>query len=209
MPDSNVLPRPVETSSEPPAPRTLRARIGAAYLRMGRWTIDGGAPDVDKAVIVAAPHTSNWDLPVTLATAWVLGIELQWFGKDSLFKPPFGWMLKLLGGVAVDRSRRTNAVQARIDEMARHERIFVLVPPEGTRSRVEYWKTGFYWIAVGADVPIILGFVDWKTKRAGLGHVFRPTGDPRADEETIRAFYDGMEGKFPELTSPVRFRDPG
>ncbi len=175
------------------------------------WEVDGGAPDVPKAVVVAAPHTSNWDMPFTMATAYVLGIDFAWVGKNALFKPPFGSFFRWLGGVPVDRSQRTNFVAAVADAIRAQERVLLVIAPEGTRSISPRWKTGFYRIAEAAEVPIVLGYLDYSRKRAGLGTVFWPTGDMAKDLEQIRDFYAEKRGKHPERESPIVLggdRDP-
>ena len=186
----------------------VKAFIGRAVLKMSGWDIDGGLPDVPKAVVVAAPHTSNWDLVYSLASMWTLGLTMNWVGKKSLFeKPVFGWWMRALGGIGVDRSKRSNAVQAIAQVFSEHEALLLLVPPEGTRSKTTRWKTGFYWIAVEAKVPIVLGYVDFGRKRTGLGTVFHPTGDIQADFVKLREFYDGMKGRFPELQGVIALGD--
>lgn len=194
-----------------PRPRSLRRRlrqqVGEAYLKLTGWDVDAGRPDVDKAVVIAYPHTSNWDITFTLAAAYVLDVDIQWLGKKSLFDPPFGFMLRWLGGVPVDRSKRTKMVDAMAETMRDMARGLIIIPPEGTRSAAGRWKSGFYWVAVGAEVPIVLGYVDFGRKRAGLGEMFRPTGDLHADFAQIRAFYEGMQGKFPDKQGPIRLRE--
>lgn len=185
--------------------KEARAKTGRALLASYGWKIDGGAPNVKKAVICAAPHTTNWDLPFTLAICWALGIELAWIGKDSLFKGPAGPFMRGLGGIAVDRSKRLNQVQSASALFAAHDELLLLVPPEGTRGRGERWKTGFYYIALEAKVPIVLGYLDYERKQGGFGEVFWPTGNIHDDEARIRAFYSDKKGKFPEHMTPVYF----
>jgi 1-acyl-sn-glycerol-3-phosphate acyltransferase len=176
--------------------------VGRIWCRLYGWRVEGGVP-APKAVLIAHPHTSNWDLVHMIAVSGVLGTWCSWLGKESLFRPPFGWMLKLLGGVPVDRSAPRGQVGEAIARIEGAERILLVVPPSGTRSRRDAWKSGFYWIAHGAQVPIICGYLDFKTKRAGLGMSFVPTGDVKADMDRIRAFYVGMEGLRPENTTRV------
>jgi len=180
-----------------------RAQIGRSWLATYGWSIEGEAPAVAKAVVCAAPHTTNWDLPFSLAICWALGLELAWIGKDSLFKKGAGPFMRGLGGIAVDRSKRMNQVQSAAQLSAERDELLLLVPPEGTRSRGERWKTGFYYIAREAKVPIVLGFVDFGNKVGGLGEVFWPTGDIRKDFEHLRKFYAGMKGKYPELQGEI------
>jgi 1-acyl-sn-glycerol-3-phosphate acyltransferase len=178
----------------PPQSGTAAA-LGRAWLSSYGWRIEGGAPDVRKAVIVAAPHTSNWDLPFTLAVAAALGIHISWMGKHTLFRPPFGALMRGLGGLSVDRGSPHGVVGEAIELLKRHDDLFLVIAPAGTRSETDRWKTGFYRIAQGAGVPIVLGFLDYGAKVAGLGRVFTPTGDVERDMEEIRAFYAPMRGK--------------
>jgi len=175
--------------------------VGDAWLRAFGWHVDGGVPDVRKAVVIAAPHTSNWDLPFTLAVSWKLGFPMSWLGKHTLFAGAKGKFFRAVGGIPVDRSRRSDAVANAVDVIDQHDDLFLIVAPEGTRSKTERWKTGFYHMAVGAKVPIVLGFLDYKTKRGGLGTLFWPTGDIDADMKKIRAFYATIQGKHPERMS--------
>ena len=152
-----------------------------------------------KCVVIAAPHTSNWDLPNTLMAGFALRMNLYWMGKSSIFNPPFGGFMRWLGGIAVNREKSTNLVAASIEAIrAAQGRLQLVVPPEGTRSKVRYWKTGFYYIAVGAGVPIVLSYMDYARKVSGIGPVFYPTGDIDRDMATIKAFYAPFKGKNPD-----------
>jgi 1-acyl-sn-glycerol-3-phosphate acyltransferase len=181
--------------------------IGRFYLWLFGWQMRGDKPPYKKYVILAAPHTSNWDVPVMLSIAYVYGIPVSWMGKHSLFRGPLGWLIRRLGGLRVDRRARHNAVQQMVDEFARREELYLLITPEGTRARAEYWKSGFYHIAREAQVPIVLGQLDFKQRIGGLPEVFHPTGDLKADMDHIRAFYEGAQGKYPECFGPIRLRE--
>ena len=181
--------------------------LGALYLRLFGWRVEGQMPLAPKAVLIAAPHTSNWDLPFMLATAYVLGIRPSWLGKRELFRWPFGGFMRWLGGVPVDRRAAQNLVQQAVERFAASARLLLVVPPSGTRRRATHWKSGFYHIARGARVPIVCTFLDYRRKVGGIGPVVRPVGDVRADMGTIRAFYAGIVGRYPELTTPVRLRE--
>ena len=159
------------------------------------WRVEGSGPDIPRAVVVAAPHTSNWDLVFTLAIAATLGIRVSWMGKHTLFRPPFGRLMRAVGGLPVDRRASHGAVEAAVELLTSHDRLFLIISPEGTRGRSERWKTGFYRIAQGAGVPIVLGFLDYGRKVGGLGKVFVPTGDVEKDMEEIRVFYAPIRGK--------------
>jgi len=167
------------------------------FLRLGGWQVVGELPTgMPKCVLIAAPHTSNWDLPYTLMVAFALRLNIYWMGKASLFRFPFGPVMRWLGGIAVDRSRNTNLVAASAAAItAADGPLQLVVPPEGTRGRTRHWKTGFYFIAQEAGVPIVLAFIDYEKKIGGLGPVFVPTGDVDADMAEIKRFYAPIKGK--------------
>ncbi len=167
------------------------------YMRAFRWKKEGRIPNVPKFVMIAAPHTSNWDLPMTLILSLAFRMKVFWLGKHTIFRPPFGWLFKWLGGIPVDRRQANNLVTQCIQTFQRSERLIMIIPPEGTRSKVRYWKTGFYYIAHGAGVPISLGYVDYKRKAGGMGPTVITTGDIEADMMKIRSFYAGVTGKNP------------
>lgn len=167
-------------------------------LKLTGWKRVGRLPEEDKYVIIAAPHTTNWDMPITLALAFAYGIKIYWVGKDSLFKFPFKTIMRFMGGVPVDRSKSNNMVEATIDVFKAHDKLVIAVPPEGTRQQVRYWKTGFYYIARGAEVPIATGFLDYPSKTGGIGPVIYPSGDLEADMAEIKKFYSGITGKYPD-----------
>ena len=173
----------------------IRRAVALGLYRLVGWKVEGAAPEADKFVVIAAPHTSNWDLPFMLGVAYAFRIKLRWMGKDSLFKGPFGWVMTALGGIPIDRSSANGVVPQMVEIYARSEELAVAVPPEGTRAKVRIWKTGFYRIADGAQVPIALGFLDYKRKVGGIGGVMTTTGDYDKDLEEIKAFYAGVTGK--------------
>jgi 1-acyl-sn-glycerol-3-phosphate acyltransferase len=160
------------------------------------WRVVGQLPQASpKAVLIAAPHTSNWDLPYSLMTCFVLGIRPYWLGKASLFKFPFRGPMRWLGGIGVDRSRSQNLVSAAVEGFVNHEGpLLLMIPPEGTRSKVRAWKTGFYFIAQGAGVPIVMAFMDYGRKEAGLGPILETTGDVDVDMARAKAFYAPIRG---------------
>ncbi len=200
-------PKPeADSTFHPPAGRGLSGAAGRAWLRAFGWRVAGGVPNVKKAVVVAAPHTSNWDLPFALAVAWALGIRIRWVGKHTLFRFPFGPLMRGLGGVSVDRRGSHDAVTAISELLRQADHLLLVIPPEGTRDKADRWKTGFYYIALAADVPIVLGFLDYAKKCGGIGHVFRPTGAPEDDMAALRAFYSDIRGKYPENESEIIFR---
>ena len=186
------------TIFDTPIINVLMCWLGRLALRLTGWRVVGGVPGAAKYVLIAAPHTSNWDFPVGLMVCFALRLKVYWMGKASLFPPVLGSVMRWLGGIPVNREKAGNLVQATVDAYQRNERLVVVVPPEGTRSRVRQWKTGFYHIAQGAGVPIAFGYLDFGKKEAGLSTMFAPTGDLDADMRAIRAFYAGISGRNPD-----------
>jgi 1-acyl-sn-glycerol-3-phosphate acyltransferase len=184
----------------------IKKTLAKAFLRATGWRIDGDRPPYDKYVLVAAPHTSNWDGVYMIAIAWALEMRVRWVGKHTLFRFPYGPFMRLMGGVAVDRRASHNFVEAVVRLFAERDELCLAVPAEGTRSKVEYWKSGFYHMALSADVPLVLGFLDFSRKCGGFGPALRLTGDVRADMDRIRAFFADKKGKFPERFTPPRLR---
>lgn len=191
---------------EPSGGAVLKRLMGRGALRLVGWRVVGDEPDHDTYVLIAAPHTSNWDAFYMLAMAWALGVRLRWLGKQALFKPPLGWLLKLLGGISVDRSAPQGLVEQVADRLRSARRMVLAVPAEGTRKKREYWKSGFYHIASAAEVPIVMGFLDYSTKQGGFGQALQPTGDVGADMDVIRAFYADKRGKYHERYTAPRLR---
>lgn len=192
-----------------PAPPTpwLLYWAARAWFRLWGWDTVGEAPQVTKAVVIAAHHTTNWDLPFMLAASLVFRFRLRWLGKKSLFKFPFGWFMRMMGGLPVDRSSPQGLVTQVATMLREADRLVVAVPPSGTRSKREGWKSGFYWMAHQAQVPVVCCFLDYGRKRAGFGFTFVPTGDVKADMEKVRAFYGDIRGKYPENESPVVLKE--
>jgi len=188
------------TIFDTPVVNTLLRLFSIAFLKLAGWKVTGALPPgVGKCVLIAAPHTSNWDLPYTLMVAFQLRLHVYWMGKQSIFSPPFRGVMMWLGGIPVNRERSTNLVAASAEAIKSADRpLQLVVPPEGTRSKERYWKTGFYYIALGADVPIVMAYMDYQRKLTGLGPVFRPTGDIDADMKIIKAFYAPFQGKNAE-----------
>ena len=184
------------------------------WLALWRWSVvPPQYPVPPRCVMIASPHTSNWDFPLTLAIANVSGVRIRWLGKDALFRGPMGPIMRRLGGVAIDRSVPGGMVSALAAELRSRDLVLV-VPAEGTRSKAEYWKSGFYRIAQEAEVPIVCAFVDRATRSGGFGPVIEPSGDLVADMDLIRSFYAGKVGLKHAGTTHPRLReedaaDPG
>ena len=185
----------------------MKKWIGRVWLKLFGWEAVGGPTVEKKLVLIAAPHTTNWDLPFALALAFTLGLEIHWMGKSTIFKRPFGGLMRWFGGVPIERHLRTNVVQQMIHLFQASDALALTVSAEGTRSRADYWKSGFYHIAYGADVPVALCFLDYEKKRGGIGRIMQLTGDVRADMDVIRSFYADKVGLRPELFGPIRLRD--
>ena len=174
--------------------------LASVLLRALGWRVVGEVPAQQrKYVLIGAPHTSNWDFPLMLLAVLKVGLDLHWMGKDSLFPFPFRGLMKWLGGIPIDRSQATGQVAQTVARFRASERLVVLIPPEGTRAKVARWKTGFYHIADGAGVPILLGFVDARRKELGFGPLYFPSGDIERDLPEIKAFYQDKQGIRPEL----------
>ena len=185
------------TVFDTPLVNTLLRGLSVALLRALGWRVEGGLPPgVTRCVVIAAPHTSNWDLPYTLAVAFALRLNIFWMGKQQLFRWPFRGVMMWLGGVPVNREQNTNLVAASAQALRdAGGPMQLVVPPEGTRSKARYWKTGFYYIALQAQVPIVLGYMDYQRKRSGLGPAILPSGDIERDMLTIKAFYAEFTGR--------------
>ena len=180
-----------------PVVNTLLRGFSIAFLKLTGWRVEGSLPaNASKCVLIAAPHTSNWDLPYTLMVAFVLRLNVYWMGKESLFRPPFRGLMMWLGGLPVNRAQSSNLVEASsLAIKAAEGSVQVIVPPEGTRSKARYWKTGFYYIALGAQVPILMAYLDYTDKRGGLGPALLPSGDIEKDMAIVKAFYAPIKGK--------------
>ncbi len=157
--------------------------------------------------MIAYPHTSNWDFPAALHIANESGVDIKWLGKRQLFRGPMGPIMRALGGISVERSGAQGLVASIAAEFAKKDRLVVVVPAEGTRSQVEYWKSGFYRIALEAKVPVVCAYVDGATNSGGFGLVIQPTGNVRADMDRIRAFYEGKTGLKPGNTSRPQLKE--
>ena len=183
-----------------PVVNTILRAGSIGFLKMTGWKVEGSLPpEAAKSVFIAAPHTSNWDLPYTLMVCFVLRANIVWMGKSSLFKWPFGALMRWLGGISVNREQSTNLVVASAQALvAADSAVQLIVPPEGTRGKTRHWKTGFYYIALQAKVPIVMAYMDYSQKKSGLGPLFYPSGDIAQDMLIIRNYYQGMQGRNPE-----------
>ena len=194
----------LEGSPSWPAIDPVRRLIGRLFLKFFGWGLEGGPPSIPKAVFVAAPHTSNWDLPLMLAVAWSLGLAPAWFGKHTVFRFPFGIFFRWLGGIPIDRRTQNDRVAAAVEQFAESEQLFLVISPPGTRRKTDRWKSGFYQVARLAQVHVCCSFLDFERKVGGIGPAFRVSDDVRADMDQLRAFYGPIAPKHPELKSEIR-----
>ena len=185
----------------------MQRLLARLFLLLTGWAPEGTRPAARRYVLIAAPHTSNWDLAYLLALATVLDVKVSWMGKRELFQGPLGWVMRRVGGIPVRRDRRTNMVQQMAEVIEGSESIGLVVPAEGTRGYSPHWKSGFYQIARTANVPIVMGFLDFARRRGGFGPELIPTGDLSQDMDEIRGFYADKIGKFPENFGPVRLKE--
>ena len=185
------------TIFDTPIVNTMLRALSLASLKLSGWKVLGSLPEgAEKSVLIAAPHTSNWDLPYTLMVAFSLRLTPYWMGKEEIFKPPFRGLMMWLGGLPVDRAKSNNMVSDSVDALkAANGSLQLIVPPEGTRDKTRFWKTGFYYIAQGAQVPIVMAYLDYDKKIGGLGPIFQPTGNVDADMAAIKSFYAPFKGK--------------
>ncbi|MCX2783400.1 acyltransferase [Microbulbifer thermotolerans] len=178
--------------------------IARLLLKLHGWRVvcDRQALKLKKYVLIGAPHTSNWDGYYFILAALKLGLTPQWMGKDKLFRFPLGSTMRWFGGIAVDRSKANNLVQATVDKFHECRSLIIAVPPEGTRGRGERWKTGFYHIARGARLPVVCGFINFRKKELGLGPVMEMGENLKMELARIRDFYRDKIGKYPQHFTP-------
>jgi len=174
-------------------------------LKLMGWETDNHWPEnLSQCVMIAAPHTSNWDALYARLALKALGVNVRLTIKDSYMKFPLGPFVRAMGGIGIDRrpkqagEPRPSMVQVMTDLFKQHPELVMLVTPEGTRARQEQWKTGFYYVAVNAGVPIALAYMDYEQKKAGVGKIIHPTGNFEEDMAEIMDFYAGIQAKFPE-----------
>ena len=177
--------------------------LSLIVLKALGWRVEGKLPAAGKFVLIAAPHTSNWDGFYMIMVAFVFRVNLYWMGKHTLFKSPFGSLTRFVGGIPINRSTASGMVEQSIRVLKDSSDVVLAIPPEGTRKKVPYWKTGFYHIASGAGVPIVTGFLDYGRKCTGVGPAMIPTGDMSADYQILQGFYEPMTGKYLRETSSI------
>jgi 1-acyl-sn-glycerol-3-phosphate acyltransferase len=188
-----------------PKPSLLR-RTALGVLRLAGWRGVMVWPPEPRGVIIVYPHTSNWDFILGMLLKIGYGLPANWIGKTEMFPWPFTGLLKWLGGIPVDRKRATGFLDALLEEFRRRDWIWVAIAPEGTRSHADHIKSGFYQLAVAADVPVALGYIDYGSRTVGVDTYLRMSGDREVDLAKIRDFYASKRGRRQELASDLRFR---
>ncbi len=180
--------------------------LARLLLRLGGWKAVGPIPAVPKSVIIAAPHTSNWDVPIFVMASFALEVPVSFLVKHTAFWWPLSVVLRAVGGVPVNRGEAQGVVKQAVNTFAAQETLHLALAPEGTRRKVRYWKKGFYHIAREAGVPIVMAFVDFRRREVGLGPMLQPSGDIHADMAAIRRFYAGVTARHPARVGPVEVR---
>lgn len=170
--------------------------IAKAGLAAFGWRVAGRLPKLKKFILIAAPHSSNWDFVFFLFAIFKFQAPVHWMGKHTMFLLPFRHLLQRLGGIPIDRTRKGNTVGTMAREFKTADRLIVTIAPSGTRQRVTRWKSGFYRIAVAAEVPIVCGFIDYKKRIVGIGPVVTPSGNMDADMKEIQRFYTNKPGRY-------------
>jgi 1-acyl-sn-glycerol-3-phosphate acyltransferase len=185
----------------------MKQQFARWLLRLGGWKVQGSRPDHRRYVLIAAPHTSNWDFPLMLLFAAAFDIKVTWMAKHSLFFPPLGWLMRSLGGLPIVRHQNRNVVDTMVAAFNSSTDLVLAVPTEGTRERSEYWKSGFYHIARQASVPIVPSFLDYGRRRGGFGPALETSGDMGIDMQYFRDFYAPMKGKYVDQFGPIRLQE--
>lgn len=183
-------------------------RIAIILLKLLGWKVDLKITVPDKCVLIGAPHTTNWDFPYTILALTSMGIRFNWVGKHTLFKPPMGWIFKQIGGISINRRSSKSFMMSVIALFGEREKFILAIAPEGTRSKTDYWKAGFYTIANKAFVPIVLGCIDYSKKKIEIGKILMPTGNLEQDSTIISNYYMERQGKYPENQGEVIIKIP-
>lgn len=181
--------------------------LAAFILRLIGWRTVYALPPGPKSVVIVYPHTSNWDFPIGMLFKMHHGVDLHWAGKDTLFRGPLRWFFSKLGGVPINRREATGMTRQLAEAYAQNESFSICIAPEGTRSKSDHWKTGFYRLALTTGLPLGLGFIDYGSKSAGIAHWVTLTGDETADLEMLRSYYADKTGLYPEKAGDIRFKE--
>ena len=186
---------------------SLKSKISLVTLNFFSWKIKNSPPITSKYVLIAAPHTSNWDFALMLLTSYVTKVPLHWMGKKSLFKWPFNSLMVALGGVPINREKRGSVVSITATKIMTEKKFVLVVPPEGTRSKTEFWKSGFLHIAREAKIPIVFSYLDYKKKEIGFSAPINQILHSKKIIETANTFYEDVTGLYPKNFGPIKFKE--
>lgn len=175
-------------------------------LKLIGWKLEIQLPGQRKFVLIGAPHTSNWDFPLALLAFWSIDIKVYWVAKIQLFRGPLKPLFTALGGIPVDRSRSQGFIEQVAQRFQQTDSMALAISPEGTRKKTEHWKSGFYYIALSAKVPICLAYIDYRKRQLGFDTCLTPTGDIEADMKIIADYYQPISGKYPENQGEIQIR---
>jgi 1-acyl-sn-glycerol-3-phosphate acyltransferase len=182
-------------------------KLSTTVLSIVGWRVEGQLPTDKKLLIIGAPHTSNWDFPLTLLALSALGLRFSWVAKHTLFKSPLGPLFRAIGGVPVNRKVKSGFLKGTVNAFHERDKLILAMAPEGTRSKTDHWKAGFYHIAVKANINICLGFIDYPSKTIGLGPIITPSKDIDYDFSVIKEFYQEKTGRYPAKQSEILLRE--
>ena len=187
-----------------PTPPAFGRWFSRTMLKLMGWQVVGPLPSVPKAIFVASPHTTLWDGLIMVFVAWTMGVRLNFITKQEVLRFPFRRFVTYFGGIGVDRSKSNDMVGQVAEWFHQRQGMYLAVAPDGTRRRADHWRSGFYHMARKADVPLVLGFLDYKHKRGGVLGEYRLTGDMKRDMDHLRAVYAEVQGKYPAQHSTIR-----
>jgi 1-acyl-sn-glycerol-3-phosphate acyltransferase len=186
---------------------TLAHAVARSILRITGWRTQVISPRTSRYVLIGAPHTSNWDFVIILLLMAGEGISIRWMGKDTLFRWPMGVFWRSLGAIPVNRREKTNLVDQIAAKFDEYDELIIGLSPEGTRKKAARWRTGFYYIALKADVPIVMAYIDYENKICGIGPSLKPSGDIQADFMIIRDFYSDIVGRHPHKQGEIELSE--
>jgi len=176
-------------------------------LKLTGWNVDITIPNEKKFILIGAPHTSNWDFPLALLVFWTLDLKIHWVAKTQIFRGPLYYLFTALGGIPIDRSASHGFINQIAEQINQCDKMVLTIAPEGTRSRTDYWRSGFYYIALTAKVPICFGYIDYNTRTLGFKQLMYPSGNIEADMNIISGFYQKIKGKHPQKQGPIRIKN--
>lgn len=181
-------------------------KVASLILKMFGWRVEVELPEEKKYVLIGAPHTSNWDLVLSLLGCWTIDLKIYWIAKKQIFRGPLYYLFTALGGIPVDRSAPQGLISQITDKFNESDELVLGITPEGTRSKTDYWKTGFYYIALSAKVPVYLGYLDYDHRTLGFKQRLLPGGDIESDIKVIADFYRNIQGRHPKNQGPIRIK---